>query len=192
MTAPADPVEGGTLRTLLAWFALIGGLYVLFQSGGTADRTGPSGDINARPGGSIDYAVTGPDWLLGVAPFIAAGGALLVAAALLWAARRPATLAAATALLAAGALLGLTAESARDDFGRISRSEALSVPIDMPETELLDRFGDPAGHGTWTRRRVERDCLVYQDAEGDGIRDVEPLYVYCVDDGRVVLRQVAL
>jgi hypothetical protein len=180
MWAPADRVAGTRgPRAVPAGVVAIGALVALMLARGEG----------------------GPAWTRFA--FVAAAAGLVVAAVLLWIARRPLALAIAVALIPLAVAGVVVASTARDrelherdkwggavlryeDRGRIlTDAQAEAVPEGITKDELTARLGVPAGSGV-QRLFGERDmrCLAYRTGKPE--RAGQLLHAFCFRDGRYV------
>lgn len=177
--APADRAAGRRgFRGLLAVVATFGALVPLWNHG--PDES-PREGFGRR---TYEYELDGPWWI--DPALVASAIALVIAALLLWAARRRLTFALGLVLapLAAGVTAGAVVE--RKTVGRVTPADARFARSLDSEAEVRATLGAPAGHGSMQGPGLSADCIVYvRDRPAFGLQ-VD--YLFCSRDGRVVGR----
>jgi hypothetical protein len=180
LRAPADrPAWRRGFRAPLAFVAVLGMLWAALNFRQFSDQ------IFGAPHGTIHFHLNGPGWAH--AAFYVAFGALGVAAALLWLARRPVGLALGLVLLAGGLGAVIGSVVARHNSGRVTGDQLFALPMGTPR-EVVDRqLGWPAGQGSGRLHGDKLDCLIYVNttARWEGRRQVG----LCFRDGRLVYRR---
>ena len=134
---------------------------------------------------TLDYTLDGPRWV--AALFVAVAVVLVPAAVLLWTARRPLLRGVGFALVAVAGVGWAVAADAWVNVGRLDVTELRPVGVNASRAELRDALGQPAGYGTFKRRRggLTLDCEIFvkvpSRAEGDTLG-------FCFRDDRIVKR----
>jgi hypothetical protein len=180
LRAPADrPAWRRGIRAPLAFVAVLGMLWATLNF-----RQFPE-TIFGAPRPTIHFHLEGPGWAHPA--FYVAFGALGVAAALLWLARRPLGLALGLVLLAGGLGAVIGAVVARHYSGRVTGDRLFALPMGTSRDVVDRQLGWPAGQGSVRLRGDKLDCLVYVNttARWEGRRHVG----LCFRDGRLVYRR---
>ena len=181
LKAPADRAQGWRgWRGVLAVAALVGALVAGGQANYGLEDSWSIGKT------TVDYTLNGPGW---TTPMLwIAATALVVAAGLVWLARRP------VALIAGLVLLGLAAAGAalaiyeRKHPGRdMVKADVYAVPLGSSRDEVTAALGGSAGHGVVRHPGVRLDCLVYQGRR-IWVHGKLPLYALCFHEDRLVER----
>jgi hypothetical protein len=180
LRAPADrPAWHRGIRAPLAFLAVIGAFWAALNFRTTSDR------IYAWNAPDIQYSLDGPGWVHWA--FVLALPTLLLAAGLLWIARRPAIVALGLLLFAGGLASVIGAVVARHDSGRVERTELDAVRLGASRSVVDGRLGWAAGHGTARVDGQRLDCLVYVNTSARWYRGQH--LGLCFRDGRVVYRR---
>jgi hypothetical protein len=116
-----------------------------------------------------------------------AAGGLLLAALLLWIARRPIAVALGFVLLLVFVTGGVIAEAERQTEGRVSPAELRTARTLRSETGVRELLGPPAGSGSFTGRGFEAECATYVRSTEDEL-SAWTEYLFCFEGGRVVAR----
>jgi hypothetical protein len=180
LRAPADrPVWRRGIRAPLAFLAVIGAFWAALNFNTGAD------EIFGWRSPAIHFSLDGPGWVHWA--FVVACPALVLAAAMLWLASRPATVTLALLLFAAGLASVIGAVVVRHNSGRVNRPELDAVRVGASRAAVERRLGWPAGHGTAQVSGQRLRCLIYVNtsARWQGGRHLG----LCFRDGRVVYRK---
>lgn len=181
LRAPADrPAWRRGIRAPLAYVAVLGTVWAVLNLHDYSDQI-----WNGPGAATIHFRLDGPGWAHPA--FIAACGALALAAPLLWLARRPLWLALGLVLLAGGLGAAIGAVVARHNSGRVTGNDLFSLPMGAPRATVDRQLGWPAGHGSARLHGDKLDCLIYVNttARWEGRRQVG----LCFRDGRLVYRR---
>ena len=111
----------------------------------------------------------------------------MLAALLLWAARRPATAALGLVLVPLAVGTGVLAFVERQAAGRVTSAEARAARTETSEAAVRSLLGEPAGHGSMRLDGLRADCDVYVGSRKDRFGE-DPEYLFCFDGGKVVGR----
>jgi hypothetical protein len=184
VVAPADRAAGRRgLRGVLAAITAPAALLALAARGFNGSGGGSDGPRE------FSWKLDGPDWTNRSLLVVAA--ALVLAALLLWAARRPWTVALGVLLVPLALGTGVISVIERQTAGRVTSAEVREARTATTETAVREMLGQTAGHGSMRLAALRADCAVYVASHKDRFGD-HPEYLFCFRDGRVVGRWPAL
>ena len=167
-------------RGVLACAAMLGALFTFFASQAPADRWTYTTDEY-----TLDYTTDGPHWVTALS--VAVAIVLVVAAGLLWAARRPGLAQLGYGLLVLAGVGWWLAADAQFGWGHLPGYQLQPVGVGAGRSEVREALRSPAGYGTFKRRggNLTLGCWIYErdPARGEGDR-----FAFCFRDDRVVKR----
>jgi hypothetical protein len=182
--APADRAAGRRgLRGILAAITALVALLALAARGLNGSGTGSSGRRE------FEYKLDGPTWTNHA--MLAVVAALVLASLLLWAARRPWTVALGLALVPVAIGGGVIVFIERHTAGRVTIEEVRAAHKETTEAAVRGMLGQTAGHGSMRLAGLRADCAVYVGADKDRFGDHQT-YLFCFHDGKVVGRDPGL
>jgi hypothetical protein len=147
--------------------------------------------FHAKGGGSsgrrnFEWTLDGPQWT--DAALLGSAAALVLAALLLWAARRRSSLALGLVLVPLAVVGGLMAVVERNTAGRVSADDIRAARALTTEDAVRSALGSAvAGRASMSAPGIHTDCLLYVGETKDRWGE-NPRYIFCFDGGRVVGR----